>query len=99
MGPVAGTFPVPGNVHFPSRNPEDRRPPMCGKTDPAATPRKVPPHAEVVRPGEYFFKLKEKFSNFEFDVRREARNTLFCPSQEKFHTVVLRGVRNVPEAP
>ena len=29
----------------------------------------------------------------------EARNTPFCPSQEKFHTVVLRGVRNSAEAP
>ena len=27
----------------------------------------------------------------------EARNTPFCPSQGKFHTVVLRGVRNISE--
>ena len=26
-------------------------------------------------------------------------NTPFCPSQEKFHTVVLRGLRNISEAP
>ena len=32
-------------------------------------------------------------------VAEEARNTPFCPSQEKFHTVVLRGVRNISEAP
>ena len=30
---------------------------------------------------------------------REAISTLFCPSQEKFHTVALRGVRNISEAP
>ena len=29
----------------------------------------------------------------------QARNTAFCPSPEKFHTVVLRGVRNISEAP
>jgi hypothetical protein len=29
----------------------------------------------------------------------EARNTPFCPSQDKFHTVVLRGVRNISETP
>ena len=29
----------------------------------------------------------------------EAKNTLFCPSQEKFHTVVSRGLRNISEAP
>ena len=29
----------------------------------------------------------------------EARNAPFCPSQEKFHTVVLQGVRNISEAP
>ena len=29
----------------------------------------------------------------------EAQNTPFCPSQKKFHTVVLRGVRNISEAP
>jgi hypothetical protein len=30
---------------------------------------------------------------------KEARNTPFCLSQEKFHTVVLRGVRDISEAP
>ena len=30
---------------------------------------------------------------------QEARNTLFCPSQEKFHTVVLQGVRNISDTP
>ena len=30
---------------------------------------------------------------------KEARNTTFCPLQEKCHTVVLRGVRNISEAP
>ena len=29
----------------------------------------------------------------------EAINRLFCPSQEKFHTFVLRGLRNISEAP
>ena len=30
----------------------------------------------------------------------EARNTPFCPSQEKFHAVVvLRGLRNISDAP
>ena len=32
-------------------------------------------------------------------VGQEARNTLFCPFQEKFHTVVLRGVRNIYVGP
>ena len=32
-------------------------------------------------------------------VPKEARNTPFYPSQEKFHTVVLRGVGNVSETP
>ena len=30
---------------------------------------------------------------------KEARNVPFCPSQENFDTVVLRGVRNISEAP
>jgi ABC-type multidrug transport system ATPase subunit len=30
---------------------------------------------------------------------KESRNTPFCPSQERFHTVVLRGVRNISESP
>ena len=30
---------------------------------------------------------------------KEARNTPFCPLQEKFHTVVLRRLRNISEAP
>ena len=30
---------------------------------------------------------------------KEARNTPLCPSQEKFHTGVLRGLRNTSEAP
>ena len=30
---------------------------------------------------------------------KEARNTPFFPSQEKNHTVFLRGVRNISEAP
>jgi hypothetical protein len=29
----------------------------------------------------------------------EAINRLFCPLQEKFHTFVLRGLRNISEAP
>ena len=29
----------------------------------------------------------------------EVRNTPFCPLQEKFHTFVLRGLRNISEAP
>ena len=29
----------------------------------------------------------------------EAINTQFCSSTEKFHTVVLRGLRNISEAP
>ena len=29
----------------------------------------------------------------------EAINTPFCPSQEIFHTFVLRGLRNISEAP
>ena len=29
----------------------------------------------------------------------EASNTPFCPSQEKFRTVVLRGVRNISAPP
>ena len=32
-------------------------------------------------------------------VAEEAINTSFCPSQEKFHTFVLRGLRNISEAP
>ena len=32
-------------------------------------------------------------------VDKEARNTPFCVSQEKFHTVVSPGVRNTSEAP
>ena len=30
---------------------------------------------------------------------REAINTLFCPSQEKLHAFVLRGLRNISKAP
>jgi hypothetical protein len=30
---------------------------------------------------------------------KEAINTPFCPLQEKFHTFVLRGLRNISEAP
>ena len=30
---------------------------------------------------------------------QEARNTPFCPSQDKFLTFVLRGVRNISGAP
>ena len=33
------------------------------------------------------------------DLPKEARKSPFCPSQEKFHTVVLGGVRNISEAP
>ena len=29
---------------------------------------------------------------------REAINTLFCPSREKFYTVVLKGVRKISDA-
>ena len=32
-------------------------------------------------------------------VGKEARHTPFCPSREKFHTVVIRGVTNISEAP
>ena len=32
-------------------------------------------------------------------VSQEAIDSLFCPSQEKFHTFFLRGVRNISEAP
>jgi hypothetical protein len=32
-------------------------------------------------------------------MNQEAINRLFCPSQEKFHTFVLRGLRNISEAP
>ena len=28
---------------------------------------------------------------------REAKSTLFCPSHEKFHTVVFKGVRNISD--
>ena len=31
-------------------------------------------------------------------LRQEAENSLFCPSQEKFHTAVLQGVRNISDA-
>ena len=30
---------------------------------------------------------------------QEAINTVFCPSQGKFHTFVLRGVRNISDTP
>ena len=33
------------------------------------------------------------------DVHEEAINTPFCPLQETFHTLVLRGLRNISEAP
>ena len=33
------------------------------------------------------------------DATEEAMNRLFCPSQEKFHTFVSRGPRNISEAP
>ena len=29
---------------------------------------------------------------------REGQNSIFCPLQEKFHTVVLKGVRNISGA-
>ena len=32
-----------------------------------------------------------------YDPVREADNTPFCPSQEKFHTVFLQGVRNISD--
>ena len=32
-------------------------------------------------------------------VPEEARNTSFCPLQEEFDTFVLRGLRNISEAP
>ena len=34
-----------------------------------------------------------------FALLQEARNTLFCPSPEKLHTVVLQGVRNISDTP
>ena len=33
------------------------------------------------------------------EMHQEVINTLSCPSQEKFHTFVLRGVRSISEAP
>jgi hypothetical protein len=33
------------------------------------------------------------------EVDEEAINTPFCPLQEKFHAFVLRGLRNISEAP
>ena len=33
------------------------------------------------------------------DVLEEAMNAPFCPLQEKFHIFVLRGLRNISEAP
>ena len=36
---------------------------------------------------------------FQAVVPKEAGNAPFCRSQEKFHTVVLRGVRNTSGAP
>ena len=31
------------------------------------------------------------------NVHQEFRNTIFCPSREKFHTVILEGARNVSD--
>ena len=31
------------------------------------------------------------------DIGQEARSTIFCHSQKKFHTVVLKGVRNISD--
>ena len=48
------------------------------------------------------FKESEKpylTSVLEHFTLKEVRNTPFCPSQEKVHTVALRGVRNISEAP
>jgi hypothetical protein len=33
------------------------------------------------------------------EMGQEARNTPFCPLQEKFHTFVVRGLSNISEAP
>jgi hypothetical protein len=35
----------------------------------------------------------------EAEIDKETRNTPFCPSHEKLHTVVLPGLRNISEAP
>ena len=39
----------------------------------------------------------ESDGELDVDKLKEARNTPFCPSHEKFHSVVLRGVRNMFE--
>ena len=38
---------------------------------------------------------KEKF---DFEEGSGGRKSLICPSQEKFHNVVLQGVRNISDA-
>ena len=46
------------------------------------------------------FALSSKLHDLKSTRSKEARNTPpFCPSQEKCHTVGLRGVRNIYEAP
>ena len=42
--------------------------------------------------------LREKLAG-EACTNEEAINTPFCPLQEKFHTFVSRGLRNISEAP
>ena len=42
--------------------------------------------------------LKQKLEEWK-DRNKEAKNTPFCPSQEEFHTGLLRGLRNIYEAP
>ena len=42
--------------------------------------------------------LKETVEELMFGItRREARNTPFCPSQEKFHTAVFEGFRSISD--
>ena len=60
------------------------------------------PHVDSEQVGRVVARLAElvdAVKNFASRFGEEARNTSFCPSQEKFHTVFLRGVRNIYEAP
>jgi dynein heavy chain len=45
------------------------------------------------------FKNLDKNGDGKVDALEEVINTPFCPLQEKFHTFVLRGLRNISEAP
>ena len=62
---------------------------LRAKHEPKETPRPT-----------FMAHLKEDRRDFEGVFKtHEARNTPFFPSQEKSHTVVLRGVRNISEVP